>query len=103
MKSVFNIFIFLAISAFVAEIAYSFIEKTSSETSMKVDDSDVDDENDSDQEEKNDSDKLELYYSVGSHYSYQLAFQNKKSFFGHIQHSTGFNFSKPPYSPPELM
>lgn len=103
MKSVFNIFIFLAISAFVAEIAYSFIEKTANETSINVDDSDVDDENDSDQEEKNDSDKLEIYYTVDSHYSHQLALQNKQSFFGLIQHSTGYNFSKPPYSPPELM
>jgi len=104
MKFAFNIFIFLAVSAFAAEIAYSFVEKATSETTMKSNDSDPDSDDDtSPDEEDQDFDKLELYFTLHNYHTHQPIVQRNASFFGYIQHSSGFHFCKPPFSPPELM
>lgn len=104
MKYVFRVFLFLAISSFCMEIAYSLAGETAVEliTSDSTDDEeDSDDSSDKNEEKSDKNDNLFVAYpSLAT-----LAFMEHGSriSYAEMSYPIAFHLIEPPFSPPEMM
>jgi hypothetical protein len=110
LKTVFHIFIFLAVTAFTVDAIAVFVAKNAVETcSDLVDpdeepDTDEPDPCDSDgEEEEGETPVKELFLEGFAAYTFELVAPEDRDFFGEIKDSSGSHLIAPPYSPPELL
>lgn len=104
MKYLFRIFLFLAISSFCMEVAYSLAGETAVEliSSDNTDDEeDTDDSSDKNEEKSDKTDDLFIAYPSFS----TLAFMdpNTRILYVEMSYPIAFHLIEPPFSPPEMM
>jgi hypothetical protein len=110
LKSVFNIFIFLAITAFALDVMSTFATKNATEDVSKLNDQDEEPDSDSDDPCDPDGEKEEGETNVkgllfGDHFcvSSETVIILNKDYFGEVPDFCEFHLIAPPYSPPELL
>jgi hypothetical protein len=104
MKLLFRVFLFLAISSFCMEVAYSLAGKAGVEliSSDNTDDEeDSDDPCDKKEENPDKTDALFVAYSSPSAFLF-TAFSNR-TLYAEMSCPVIFHLVKPPYSPPEMI
>lgn len=104
MKLLFRIFLFLAISSFCMELAYSLagkagVELISSDTTD--DEEDSDDSSDKNEEQSDKTDDLFVAYQSPATVFFKEA--DTGTLFAEMSYPIAFHLIEPPYSPPEMM
>jgi hypothetical protein len=110
LKTVFHIFIFLAITAFTVDALSVFVVKNVLEEQANL--ADPDDKTDTDTHDSADSDGeeeegetpvKELFFEGIATFTFEFAASEDKAFFSEISDLCKSHFIVPPYSPPEFV
>ncbi|HLP56907.1 MAG TPA: hypothetical protein VK151_17855 [Fluviicola sp.] len=103
MKYVFRIFLFLAISSFCMEIAYSLAGETAIELASSDNTDDEEDSDDPCDKNEEKSGKENLFFDCSTISTPVFTGRSIRTLYAEMNYPIAFHLIEPPYSPPEMI